>query len=70
MKNTNENKNMNTLAADTSNGVYNSEIPTDAEILYGPFFLRRLDDLKDGETIYGLVDDEIAAKIDSEYGIK
>ena len=61
---------MNTLAADTINGVYVSEIPTDADILDGPFFLQCLDDLKDGETIYGLVDDETAAKIDSEYGIK
>ena len=70
MKNTNENKNMNTLAADTSNGVYNSEIPTDADVLDGPLFLRCLEDLKDGETIYGLVDYETAAKIESEYGIK
>ena len=65
-----KNAKMNTLAADTTNGVYVSEIPTDADILDGQFFMQCLDDLKDGETIYGLVDDETAAKIDSEYGIK
>ena len=64
-----ENGGLCTLAADTSTGVYNSEIPTDADVLDGPLFLRCLEDLKDGETIYGLVDHETASKIEQEYGI-
>lgn len=60
----------NKLAADWINGVYNSEIPTDGKPLVDDAFLSALKDVKDGETIYGDVSDEIAEKIEVEYGIR
>ena len=60
----------NTLAADTINGVYVSEIPTGSDILVDKAFINALDALPEGETIYGDVSDEISEKIESEYGIR
>jgi hypothetical protein len=64
------NEKANQLAADTINGVYVCENPTDQEILDSEMFYKCLADLPEGETIYGLVTDEMAEKIASEYGIR
>lgn len=59
-----------TLAADTINGVYYSEIPTDADVLYDRDFMNILSSVKDGEIIYGDVSNSIAEEINNEYGIR
>jgi hypothetical protein len=61
------------LAADTSHGVYVSEIPSDAEVvLYDEDFLEAIGSKFEEygvNTIYGIVDDSTLAKIVAEYGI-
>jgi len=59
-----------TLAANTAQGVYISEIPTNEETLIERDFIDTLDSLPDGITIYGMVSDELARKIEDEYGIR
>jgi hypothetical protein len=59
-----------TLAADTASGVYNSEIPTDADVLKDKAFYDMLSTVEEGETLYGDVSEEWAEKIAAEYGIK
>lgn len=61
---------MNQLIADTINGVYPGEAPSEADVLIGQDFLDALSTCKDTEVLYGLVDDDIAAKIEAEYGIR
>lgn len=58
----------NQLAATTVDGVYVCE--PNGEILIDMDFYDALSSLKDGDTIYGLVSDEIAEKIATEYGIR
>jgi len=60
---------MNQLAADTVNGVYVCENPSE-EVLGDKEFYEALDDLRDGEIIYGLISDEMAEVIENEYGIR
>jgi hypothetical protein len=59
-----------TLAADTVSGVYNSEIPTDADVLWDKDFYDMLSTVEEGEVLYGDVSEEWAEKIAAEYGIR
>jgi hypothetical protein len=61
---------INQLAADTITGVYVSETPSGADVLTDMDFFDALRSVKDGETIYGAVSDEVAEKIAAEYGIR
>lgn len=60
----------NQLAADTIYGVYVSEAPSGVEVLRDMDFFDALRSVKDGETIYGTVSDDVAEKIADEYGIR
>lgn len=63
------------LAADTIHGVYVCEIPGTLDrpgpaVLVDGDFLAALSTVADGETIHGLVSDEIAKQIEAVYGIR
>ena len=58
------------LAANSIEGVFTCENPSSEEYIYkDEAFYNALKDCGE-ETIYGLVSDEMAEKIDSEYGIQ
>lgn len=60
----------NQLAANTIDGVYVCENPSDSsKILFDDDFYDALRYCRDEETIYGNVSDEWAEKIQNEYGI-
>lgn len=59
----------NQLAADTINGVYVFERNPNIVILIDDEFLAAIPTLADFDVIYGLVSDEVASKIEREYGI-
>lgn len=67
--------NRHELAADTQHGVYvceNAAARNDGNagiVLYDEDFVEALGHVKDGETIYGNVSDDIAEQIINEYGI-
>ena len=60
----------NTLAANAIDGVYVSEIPFGSEIYFDMDFFDALAECYGAELIFGDVSDEIAAKIETEYGIR
>lgn len=60
----------NQLAANTIDGVYVCENPSDSSrILFDRDFYEEIFRCRDGVTIYGNVSDEWADKIANEYGI-
>lgn len=60
----------NQLAVDIINGVYVCENPSDkATVLFDNDFYEALEDCREDEILYGNVSDEIAEKIQNEYGI-
>lgn len=65
--------NTNELAANTVDGVYNCESAAakqhNKDVLQEMDFYNALATLEDGETIYGVVSDDLAARIEEEYGI-
>lgn len=61
--------NRKTLAADNIRGVYVSEIPTDQIPFYDMDFYDYLTQVSDGEMVYGDVSDEIAERIEQDFGI-
>ena len=63
-------KNHHHLAANSIEGVFTCENPSSEEYIYkDEAFYNALKDCGE-ETIYGLVSDEMAEKINSEYGIQ
>lgn len=59
------------LAADTVNGVFEvGYIPPDVTVRIGEAFEEDLATVKDGQRIFGLVNEAIAKRIEKEYGIE
>lgn len=66
------NSNRNELAATTIDGVYPCEnaASNGISILVDMDFYTALSSVNEGETIYGNVSDELAQRIECEYGIR